>query len=43
MRPLSIVGAELEYIDFGSARGDSGNYHGTYDYGVNAHPLRVCV
>jgi len=38
MRPLPIVGAELEYIDFGSARGDSGNYFGIYDYGVNAHP-----
>jgi hypothetical protein len=38
LRPISIVGAELEYIDFGNAGGDSGYYTGNYDYGVSAHP-----
>ena len=38
MRPLPFVGAELEYIDFGNARGDAGYYSGNYDYGINAHP-----
>lgn len=38
LRPISIVGAELEYIDFGNARGNSGYYSGSYDYAVSAHP-----
>jgi hypothetical protein len=38
VRPLPFVGAEFEYIDFGSARGDTGYYNGTNDFGVNAHP-----
>jgi hypothetical protein len=38
MRPLPIVGAELEYIDFGTAKGNSGYYYGQFDYGVSAHP-----
>ncbi len=38
LRPISIVGAELEYIDFGNAGGNNGYYSGLYDYGVSAHP-----
>lgn len=38
LRPLPIVGAELEYIDFGNAGGSSGYYNNAYDYGVSAHP-----
>jgi hypothetical protein len=38
LRPLPIVGAELEYIDFGNAGGNSGYYYGNYEYGVSAHP-----
>jgi hypothetical protein len=39
VRPLSIVGAEVEYIDFGKGNGDSGYYAGN-DYYSNAssHP-----
>jgi hypothetical protein len=38
LRPVPFVGAELEYIDFGNARGDSAYYYGSYDFGVSAHP-----
>ena len=38
LRPISLVGAEIEYIDFGKAGGNSGFYAGTYDYEVSAHP-----
>jgi opacity protein-like surface antigen len=38
LRPVPFVGAELEYIDFGNARGDSAYYGGSYDFGVSAHP-----
>jgi hypothetical protein len=38
LRPVPFVGAELEYIDFGNARGDSAYYYGNYDTGVSAHP-----
>ena len=38
IRPLPFVGAELEYIDFGRARGNEGYYSGYYDYAVTAHP-----
>jgi hypothetical protein len=38
LRPIPLVGAEFEYIDFGNAGGNSGTYSGTYDYGVSAHP-----
>lgn len=38
VRPISFVGGELEYIDFGNAGGSSGVYSGTYDYAVSAHP-----
>ena len=38
IRPISVVGAEFEYIDFGSNNGNSGFYNGNYYYGPNAHP-----
>ena len=38
LRPISIVGAEIEYIDFGNAGGNSGYFHGNYDFDVGAHP-----
>jgi OmpA-like transmembrane domain len=38
VRPLPIVGAELEYIDFGSANGNNGYYNNDYYYGANSHP-----
>jgi hypothetical protein len=38
IRPLPIVGAEVEYIDFGNAGGNSGYYYGNYDFAVSAHP-----
>jgi outer membrane protein with beta-barrel domain len=38
IRPISIVGAELEYIDFGSNNGHDGYYGNYYFYGPNSHP-----
>jgi hypothetical protein len=38
IRPLPIVGAELEYIDFGSNGGSDGFYASNYYYGANSHP-----
>lgn len=38
LRPISVVGAEIEYLDFGNAGGNSGYYSGNYDYAVSAHP-----
>ncbi len=38
LRPISFVGADLEYIDFGNAGGNNGYFNGYYDYGVSAHP-----
>jgi hypothetical protein len=43
VRPISIVGAELEYIDFGHPGGDGG-YYGYYDnYGPDSHPRAVAA
>ncbi|MGC1387267.1 MAG: outer membrane beta-barrel protein [Steroidobacteraceae bacterium] len=38
IRPLPIVGAELEYMDFGSANGNNGYYNNYYYSGANTHP-----
>src|ERR1039457_4466850 len=38
IRPLPIVGAELEYMDFGSANGNNGYYNNNYYYNANSHP-----
>ena len=38
IRPISIVGAELEYIDFGSNNGHDGYYGNYYYFGPNSHP-----
>ncbi len=38
IRPISIVGAELEYMDFGSSNGNNGYYNNYYYYGANSHP-----
>jgi hypothetical protein len=38
IRPLPIVGAEVEYIDFGNAGGSQGFYNNAYDSGFNEHP-----
>jgi hypothetical protein len=38
IRPISIVGAELEYIDFGSNNGHDGYYGNYYFFGPNSHP-----
>jgi hypothetical protein len=43
LRPISLVGAEIEYIDFGNARGNDGYYYGNYDYSVSAHPKATVV
>ena len=38
IRPLPIVGAELEYMDFGSSNGNNGYYNNYYYSGANTHP-----
>jgi opacity protein-like surface antigen len=38
LRPIPFVGAEVEYIDFGNAGGNSGFYGANYDYSVSSHP-----
>jgi len=38
IRPISIVGAEYDYIDFGSNNGNNGYYSSYYYYGPNSHP-----
>jgi Outer membrane protein beta-barrel domain len=38
IRPLPIVGAEAEYIDFGSAHGNNGYYNSYYNYDSSSHP-----
>ena len=38
VRPISIVGAEVEYIDFGSNNGHDGYYGNSYYFGPNSHP-----
>ncbi len=38
IRPLPVVGAEIEYLDFGNAGGSQGFYNGYYDYGFSEHP-----
>jgi hypothetical protein len=39
IRPLPIVGAEIEYIDFGSGNGDNGYYGSNYFYSnASSHP-----
>jgi hypothetical protein len=37
VRPISIVGAELEYIDFGQPDHHEGYYNSAY-YGLDSHP-----
>ncbi len=41
IRPISIIGAELEYIDFGHPGGDGGYY--SYNYGPDSHPRAIAA
>ena len=41
IRPISIVGAELEYIDFGHPGSDGGSY--SYNYGPDTHPRAIAA
>jgi len=41
IRPISIIGAELEYLDFGHPGSDSGYYNSFYYYGPDSHPRAV--
>jgi hypothetical protein len=38
IRPIPVIGAELEYIDFGSSNGNNGYYSNYYYNGPNSHP-----
>ena len=41
IRPISIVGAELEYIDFGHPGSDGAYY--SYNYGPDTHPRAIAA
>jgi opacity protein-like surface antigen len=45
IRPLAVIGAELEYIDFGHPGGDAGyyNYEYNYYYGPDSHPRAIAA
>ena len=43
VRPISIIGAELEYIDFGHPGGDGGYYDYYNNYGPDSHPRAVAA
>ena len=45
IRPISLVGAELEYIDFGHPGGDDNyyNYYYNYNYGPDSHPRAIAA
>jgi len=38
IRPIPVIGAEVEYLDFGSSNGNNGYYNNYYNYGANSHP-----
>src|SRR5205814_129284 len=42
IRPLSVIGAEAEYIDFGSASGATGIAPTATQGGINAAATRIC-
>ena len=41
VRPISIVGAELAYLDFGHPGGDGGYFNNFYYYGPDSHPRAI--
>ncbi len=45
IRPISLIGAELEYIDFGHPSGDDNyyNYNYNYNYGPDSHPRAIAA
>jgi hypothetical protein len=43
IRPISIVGAELEYLDFGHPGSDDNYYNGNYYYGPDSHPRAIAA
>jgi opacity protein-like surface antigen len=44
IRPVSIVGAEIEYIDFGHPGSDNNyNYYNQYNYGPDSHPRAIAA
>ena len=43
IRPISLVGAELEYIDFGHPGGDGGYSNYSYNYGPDSHPRAIAA
>jgi hypothetical protein len=43
VRPVPFIGAEAEYLDFGSSDGNNGYYNYYYNYGANSHPKAVML
>jgi len=43
VRPIPIVGAEVEYIDFGHPGSDDDYYNSYYNYGPDSHPRAIAA
>lgn len=43
IRPISILGAEFEYIDFGHPGSDNNYYNDYYYYGPDSHPRALAL
>jgi len=43
IRPISIVGAQLEYFDFGHPGSDSTYYYNNFNYGPDSHPRAIAA
>ena len=43
IRPISVVGAELEYLDFGHPGSDTTYYYNNFNYGPDSHPRAIAL
>jgi hypothetical protein len=43
IRPISFVGAELEYLDFGHPGSDTTYYYNNFNYGPDSHPRALAA
>lgn len=43
IRPISFLGAELEYLDFGHPGSDTNYYYNNFNYGPDSHPRAVAA
>jgi hypothetical protein len=43
IRPISVVGAEFEYFDFGHPGSDTTYYYNNFNYGPDSHPRAIAL